>query len=115
MKEILNILGLLFLTSLTFALSNNTELQSLPRHTTEQIESEIWAENQSLQLHTRTNSRSSNTPTARRICSSHKHYKSYIHTLTTIIAVTKFSINRPYKEVRPYPKRLVYLLCNIRI
>ena len=113
MRDILKILGLLFITSVIFALGNSSEQQSQLHHVTEQLQSQIGEQSPFTQLNIISSRQNTSFQCSRRLCSSHS--KVYIHANITALSQREQHTNSLYKDIRPDSISLVFRLHNIRV
>lgn len=115
MRDMLNILWLLLIASVVLALSSSSEQQGDSLPIVEQIEAQISESSQSSLLNIIPSRQSTTAPTARRLCSSHRHYRAYFSIATLILSTPYFVSYLAYKPTIKPSLSLVFRLHNIRI
>lgn len=115
MRDMLNILWLLLIASVVLALSSSSEQQGDNLSIVEQIEAQISESSQSSLLNIIPSRQSSTTPSARRLCSSHRHHKAHFTTVAPAVPTVQFKNIFVHKPTIKPSLSLVFRLHNIRI
>lgn len=115
MRQIVNILAILFIGAIVVALDGASEQQSNKHLISQQLEVEITESYPPSLLNIITSRKNSNSPTARRIHSEHKHSKVYCGFACLNISIPQIDFNHSHRHTQQHSLSLVYKLCNLRI